>query len=185
MQSTLDLLESLKNLKIDLLEEKDREKLRYLSLQYQFYLSQFEEQQSKFKTPVKPIEGEIEKKIESEALKSAEKFKDNEKHLSEDRLKRESKMEIPISTTPAELKRNVSQNQFANRREGEMLIQSEAAIKSPSKSFFNSDVKKVSESLRESFQAKHTDNLKSFIETLSKPKQQTMVIKANKLGSMH
>ena len=71
---------------------------------------------------------------DSQLYQSAERFKQNEKHLSEGRLKNESKMDIPLqSTVPVlkskaieavpvsesqpdlpgnELKRNVSQNNF-------------------------------------------------------------------------
>ena len=38
-----ELIESLKKLDITALEDKDREKLRFLSLQYQFHLQQYEE----------------------------------------------------------------------------------------------------------------------------------------------
>ena len=73
---------------------------------------------------------------QTQVLSSAEKFKENEKNLCEDRLKRESKLEIPITSdskisrkeTPKtetlnfvnmpndkNLERNVSQHQFAGK----------------------------------------------------------------------
>jgi len=49
-----ELIESLKKLDITALEDKDREKLRFLSLQYQFHLQQYEEQH-KIAYSIQPI----------------------------------------------------------------------------------------------------------------------------------
>lgn len=50
-----ELIESLKKLDVAALEDKDREKLRFLSLQYQFHLQQFEEQH-KIAYNIQPIQ---------------------------------------------------------------------------------------------------------------------------------
>ena len=49
-----ELIESLKKLDITALEDKDRAKLRVLSLQYQFHLQQYEEQH-KIAYSIQPI----------------------------------------------------------------------------------------------------------------------------------
>lgn len=49
------MIESLKKLDITALDDKDREKLRFLSLQYQFHLQQYEEQHKAAAYAIQPI----------------------------------------------------------------------------------------------------------------------------------
>jgi hypothetical protein len=128
---------------------------------------------------------------------------DNEKHLSEDRLKRESRIEIPITSKPGSphkagteqdlvvtnnesrlgtesgLKRNVSTNQFQKRDPENLMMNNENG------SFFNTENKNLAEALKHSRKQivdNSGQNLSNFIESLSKPRQQTMVIQSKKMG---
>jgi len=71
LPSPSELLDTLPQLNIDLLDCNDRDNLRYLSLQYQFHLRLYEQHLLPSTTNSSGI------------CSSAEKFKDNEKYLNQ------------------------------------------------------------------------------------------------------
>lgn len=72
-----------------MLEDKDRETLKLLTMQYHQNLLRLEERKKK-EVPETNL-------AEAPLSNSGEKFKDNEKNLNEERLKKESKVAIPYT----------------------------------------------------------------------------------------